>query len=148
MSQNTAPQAPRTPPPAYASHSSGWASGGSLFAGVLMLVTGIIDIFEGIAGIVHNTIYARVGDYVYRFSFTTWGWIHLILGILVALTGFAILKRAESGRIAGIILAGLNIVIQFMFLPHQPWWAMFSMAISVFVIWALAADESFGKHGG
>ncbi|MFG2114554.1 hypothetical protein ACGFRB_18275 [Streptomyces sp. NPDC048718] len=146
MSQNTAPQAPRPPSAAHASHTSGWASGGSLFAGVLMVVTGIIDIFEGIAGISHNIVYARVGDYIYRFNTTTWGWIHLCLGGLIAITGYAILKRSAWGRIIGMTLVGLNIVVQFLFLPYQPWWALFSMAVSVFIIWALATDTSFANH--
>ncbi|MER7947503.1 hypothetical protein ABTY59_08965 [Streptomyces sp. NPDC096079] len=137
MSQNTAPRKP-------SSSSGAWAAGGTLFAGVLMLVTGFMDIFQGIAGIAEDDIYTRVGDYVFKFNLTTWGWIHLILGIIVAIAGFGILKGAEWGRIAGISLASLNVLFQFLFLPYQPWWALFSMAISVFVIWALATDEAYG----
>ncbi|WP_306326861.1 DUF7144 family membrane protein [Streptomyces venezuelae] len=141
MSQNTAP--PRNP-----NHSTAgaWAAGGTLFAGVLMLVTGFMDVFQGIAGIAEDDVYTRVGDYVFKFNLTTWGWIHLILGIVVAIAGFGILKGAEWGRVAGIALASLNVLFQFLFLPYQPWWALFSMAISVFVIWALATDEAYGRH--
>ncbi|MEU4076146.1 hypothetical protein DEJ45_18735 [Streptomyces venezuelae] len=141
MSQNTAPQ--RTPKP---SSAGAWAAGGTLFAGVLMLVTGFMDIFQGIAGIAEDDVYTRVGDYVFKFNLTTWGWIHLILGVIVAIAGFGILKGAEWGRVAGIALASLNVLFQFLFLPYQPWWALFSMAISVFVIWALATDEAYGRH--
>ncbi|MER6094462.1 hypothetical protein ABT154_01060 [Streptomyces sp. NPDC001728] len=139
MSQNTAP--PRKPAP---STSGAWASGGTLFAGVLMLVTGCMDVFQGIAGIAKDDVYTRIGDYVFKFNLTTWGWIHLILGVVVAIAGFGILRGAEWGRIAGICLASLNLLVQFLFLPYQPWWALFSMAISVFVIWALATDEAYG----
>ncbi|MFG2329981.1 hypothetical protein ACGFMM_10175 [Streptomyces sp. NPDC048604] len=145
MSQNTAPP-PAPTPPQGRSGESAWATGGTVFAGVLMTVTGIVDIFQGIAGIAEDNVYARVGDYVYRFNLTAWGWIHLILGVVIAVTGFGILRGAEWGRVAGIALASLNIVAQFLFLPYQPWWALFSMALSVFVIWALASDESYGKH--
>ncbi|MDV9190862.1 hypothetical protein R6L23_22040 [Streptomyces sp. SR27] len=144
MSQNTAP--PRKPAP---SASGAWASGGTLFAGVLMLVTGCMDVFQGIAGIAKDDVYTRIGDYVFKFNLTTWGWIHLILGVVVAIAGFGILRGAEWGRVAGISLASLNLLVQFLFLPYQPWWALFSMAISVFVIWALATDEVYGpdeKH--
>lgn len=82
MSQNTAPQ--RTPKP---SSAGAWAAGGTLFAGVLMLVTGFMDIFQGIAGIAEDDVYTRVGDYVFKFNLTTWGWIHLILGVIVAIAG-------------------------------------------------------------
>ncbi|MCZ0980301.1 hypothetical protein O1L60_18450 [Streptomyces diastatochromogenes] len=141
MSQNTAPRPTGTGP---SSSSGGWAAGGTLFAGVLMLVTGFMDVFQGIAGIAEDDVYARVGDYVFKFNLTTWGWIHLILGVIVAAAGFGILKGAEWGRVAGISLASLNVLFQFLFLPYQPWWALFSMAISIFVIWALATDERYG----
>lgn len=137
MSQNTArPQKQTT--------AGGWAAGGTLFAGVLMLVTGILDVFQGIAGIAEDDVYARVGDYVFKFNLTTWGWIHLIVGIVVAIAGYGILKGAEWGRVAGIALASLNVITQFLFLPYQPWWALISMAVSVFVIWALATDDAYG----
>ncbi|MEU1230969.1 hypothetical protein [Streptomyces sp. NPDC005828] len=140
MSQNTAPRnaAPQQ------STSGAWASGGTLFAGVLMLVTGFMDIFQGIAGIAEDDVYSRIGDYVFKFNLTTWGWIHLILGVIVAIAGFGILRGAEWGRIAGISLASLNVLFQFLFLPYQPWWALFSMAVSIFVIWALATDDAYG----
>ncbi|MGW2299869.1 DUF7144 family membrane protein [Streptomyces sp. NPDC001809] len=149
MSQNTAP--PRGPAsgsgsgPGSPSASASWASGGTLFAGVLMLVTGFMDVFQGIAGIAEDDVYTRVGDYVFKFDLTTWGWIHLILGVVLAIAGYGVLKGAEWGRVAGIALASLNILFQFLFLPYQPWWALFSMAISVFVIWALATDEAYGR---
>lgn len=127
------------------STSGAWASGGTMFAGVLMLVIGVVDILQGIVGIAEDDVYTRVGDYVFKFDLTSWGWIHLCLGVIVAIVGGAILKGAEWGRIAGIALASLNIVAQFMFLPYQPWWALFSMAVSVFIIWALAADKDYGR---
>ncbi|GAA3393706.1 DUF7144 family membrane protein [Streptomyces roseoviridis] len=141
MSQNTTHDPTRDKTTA----RSGWAAGGTLFAGVLMLVTGAMDILQGIAGIAEDDIYARVGDYVYEFDLTTWGWIHLCLGVVVAIAGYGILTGAEWGRVAGIALASLNVVAQFLFLPYQPWWALFSMAVSVFVIWALAVDDSYGR---
>ncbi|MCX4512101.1 hypothetical protein OHA27_17675 [Streptomyces sp. NBC_01619] len=139
MSQNTAPSAPRSAGP---NTHTGWAAGGTLFAGVLMMVTGIISIFEGIAGIAEDEVYTRVGNYVFSWDLTAWGWVHLILGILVGITGWGILKNMEWARYTGVALASLNIIVQFLFLPYQPVWAIFSMAISVFIIWALITTES------
>ncbi|MFF7179989.1 hypothetical protein [Streptomyces sp. NPDC008121] len=141
MSQNTAPRKPGT------GAGAAWAAGGTLFAGVLMLVIGIMDIFQGIAGIAQDDIYADIGDYVFKFNLTTWGWIHLILGIILALAGFGILKGSEWGRVAGLTLTVLNVVAQFLFLPYHPWWSLFSMAVSIFVIWALATDDNLGGKG-
>ncbi|MGH4035097.1 DUF7144 family membrane protein [Actinomycetota bacterium Odt1-20B] len=121
---------------------SGWATGGTVFAGVLMLVNGILGILEGIAGIAKDDVYTRLGDYVYKFNLSTWGWIHLILGILVAVTGWGILKGAEWARATGIALAALAIVVYFVWLPYQPLWGLISIAIGIFVIWSLCHDRS------
>lgn len=120
---------------------SPWVSGGATFAGVLMLVYGVLGVLEGIAGIAKDDVYARIGDYVYKFNLTTWGWIHLILGILVAVTGYGILKGAAWGRASGIALASIAVVLQFLWLPYQPIWALISIAIGIFVIWALCTDH-------
>ncbi|MFE6071756.1 hypothetical protein [Streptomyces sp. NPDC056525] len=142
MSQNTAPR-----PPSSDARARG-AAGGTLFAGVLMVVIGILDILQGIVAIAKDDVYARVGDYVFEFNLTSWGWTHVVLGILVGVAGAGILMGSEWGRMGGITLAVLNTVAQFLFLPYHPWWALFSMAISIIVIWALATDDtSFKKHG-
>ncbi|WP_327316524.1 DUF7144 family membrane protein [Streptomyces sp. NBC_01235] len=120
----------------------GLAAGGVLFAGVLMFVSGLLAVFQGIAAIAEDDVYARVGDYVYEMNLTGWGWVLLIVGVVAAVTGFGLLKGAESAewaRIGGIVLASLSLVLQFLFLPYAPFWAVVQIAIDVFVIWALAA---------
>lgn len=141
--------APKTPgadrtgsPRGRGSSGSSWAAGGTMFAGVLMLVNGVLGILVGIAGIAKDDIYERIGDYVYQFNLTTWGWIHLVLGILIAVTGAGILKGAAWARAFGVALASLGIVAQFLWMPYQPVWALIAIAIGVFVIWALCTDRS------
>ncbi|MET9776781.1 hypothetical protein ABZ023_21370 [Streptomyces sp. NPDC006367] len=123
--------------------TAAWASGGVVLAGVLMLIEGLFGVFNGIAAIAADDVYASVGDYVYKFSLTAWGWIHLILGVLVAVTGWGILKGAAWARGLGVGLVALVVVLQFLWLPYHPLWAIVSIAIGVFVIWSLCTD-----HGG
>ncbi|WP_435229025.1 DUF7144 family membrane protein [Streptomyces sp. Tue6028] len=140
MSQNTAPLSPQ-PAPGTAgrpSRGSGWHSGGTLFAGVLMLVGGILGILIGITGIAKDDVYARIGTYVYEFNLTTWGWIHLVIGVIVAITGWGVLKGHEWARAVGIAVAALYMIEYFMFLPYEPVWSVIAIGIAVFVMWALA----------
>jgi hypothetical protein len=123
---------------------SAWATGGTVFAGVLMMVTGVLGVLNGIAGIATNTVYARVDDYVYKFSLTGWGWIHLIVGALLALAGWAVLTGAAWGRAVGIALAALYMIEWFLFLPYAPVWALISIALGGFVIWSLATADRSG----
>ncbi|WP_320773153.1 hypothetical protein [Streptomyces sp. CRN 30] len=118
-----------------------WASGGVVFAGVLMLIEGVFGVFNGIAAIAADDVYTDIGDYVFKFSLTAWGWIHLVLGVLVAVTGWGILKGAAWARGLGVALASVVVVLQFVWLPYQPIWAIISIAVGVFVIWSLCTDH-------
>ncbi|MFJ6442031.1 hypothetical protein [Streptomyces sp. NPDC091649] len=139
-----APDAPRPTDPPRPGGGSGspWAAGGTVFAGVLLFVDGVLGVLKGIAGIASNDVYTRINDYVFKFSVTSWGWIHLVLGVILVLVGWGILKGATWARGAGVVLASLNLVANFMWLPYTPVWAIVTIAIDVFVIWALCTDRS------
>lgn len=119
-----------------------WAAGGVMFAGVLLMVDGVLGAIKGIAGIASNTVYARINDYVFKFNVTAWGWIHVALGILLVVVGWGILRGFGWARGIGVALAALNMIANFMWLPYQPIWAVVSLAIDTFVIWALCTDRS------
>jgi hypothetical protein len=69
---------------------------------------------------------------------TSWGWIHLIGGVVVALAGFFVFSGALWARSIGIVLAGLSAIANFLFIPYYPFWSLLMIALDVFVIWALA----------
>ncbi|RSS60489.1 hypothetical protein EF912_09910 [Streptomyces sp. WAC07061] len=123
-----------------------WATGGSAFAGVLMTVSGVFSVFEGIAALANDEVYLPVGDYTFKFDLTAWGWIHLILGIIVFAVGVAILKGAHWGRVAGVVLASISVILHFLWLPYQPLWALIAIALGVFIIWALCTDREPVRH--
>lgn len=132
-----------SPPPAPESVSgSAWAAGGVMFAGVLLLVDGVLGVLKGIAAIAEDDVYSRIGDYVFEFNLTAWGWIHLVLGVILAVTGWGILMGAAWARALGVALASLGIIADFIWLPYQPIWALVSIGIAVFVIWALCTDRT------
>ncbi|WP_077798950.1 hypothetical protein [Streptomyces sp. JHA26] len=118
-----------------------WASGGVVLAGVLMLLEGLFGVFSGIAAIAKDDVYATVGDYVFKFNLTSWGWIHLILGALVIITGWGVLTGAAWARGLGVGLTALFVILQFLWLPYTPLWAIISIGVGVFVIWALCTDH-------
>ncbi|MEW2065984.1 hypothetical protein [Streptomyces sp. NPDC007346] len=143
MSQPATPT-PGTSRPAAPGADSGnpWAGGGTMFAGCLLLVDGVLGVIKGIAGIATNDVYAEINDYAFKFNVTAWGWIHLILGVLLFFVGWGILKGAAWARAVGIALVSLNLIATFMWLPYTPIWAVITIAIDVFIIWALCTDRS------
>ena len=118
------------------------ASGGTVFAAVLLSVSGVLAILQGIGAIAEDDVYARVGNYVFEFDLTAWGWIHLVLGVIIVLTGVGLFSGANWARVTGVGLAGLSMIANFLWLPYQPWWSIVILAIDVFVIWALCSSWS------
>ena len=74
---------------------------------------------------------------MFTFSGTTWGWIHLLLGIVVFLAALALFQGALWARTVGVILGGASGLIAFAWLPSYPVWGIIFVTVSVFVIWAL-----------
>jgi hypothetical protein len=130
---------PRQPRAGTGTGGNPWASGLTVFAALMMVVVGINQVFLGIAGVLEDEVYVPVSDYVYGFDLTAWGWFHLIFGVVLVGTGFAVLRGQAWARGVGIWLAVLNIVGNFVFLPYYPVWAILLIALDVAVIWGLAA---------
>jgi hypothetical protein len=117
---------------------SPWASGLTIFAAVMMVISGVWQALAGIAALVRDTVYVTTPDYIFSFDLTGWGWLHLLLGILAAVAGFAVLQGQTWARVVGIVLAGLSMIANFLFLPYYPLWSLLIIALDVAVIWALA----------
>lgn len=121
-----------------AGHRSTAAVGFVYFAAIMMVIIGIVDVLQGIAAIAKEHYYVVGSNYVYKVNATTWGWVHLVLGIVLAVAGFFLLRGALWARIVGIVTAALILITNFMWLPYYPVWASILIAASVLVIWALA----------
>ncbi len=116
---------------------SSWAVGWTAFAGIMMVISGIWWIISGLVAIASETFYIVGEEYIFQFDATTWGWIHLLVGILVLVAGFYLFTGAVWARTIGVIIAVLMALIAFAWLPWYPIWAILFIAVSVFIIWAL-----------
>jgi hypothetical protein len=122
-----------------AQEASGWAVGFILFAGIMMVMSGFFQAFSGLVALFQNEFYVATRNYLFQFDATSWGWIHLLLGIVVAAAGFAVMAGRTWGRVVGITLAVLSALANFAFIPYYPFWALTVIALDIFVIWALTA---------
>jgi hypothetical protein len=131
------------PPPndhrSYDAPPSGAAIGFTIFAGVLMAMSGSFQLLTGLVALFQDEFYVTTPNYVVQFDATTWGWIQLLVGLLVLCAGFAVLSGQTWGRVVGIILAAGSALANFAFIPYYPFWAITIIALDVFVILALAA---------
>ena len=102
-------------------------------------VAGSFQALAGLVAIVDNEFYVAPRNYLFEFDATTWGWIHLIVGVIVAFAGWGLLSGQTWARVVGITLAVLSAIAAFRWLPYYPFWALLIIALDVFVIWAIAA---------
>jgi hypothetical protein len=110
------------------------------FGGVLLLIASAFDILQGGSAVANDDLYSQGSDYLYKFDMTAWGWVHIILGVLGAAVAVGILLRASWGQITGIMVAGLSVLTNFMFLPIYPVWSAFIIGFNAIVIWALCSQ--------
>jgi hypothetical protein len=116
-----------------------WAFGVIFFAGAVMTMIGIFEALVGIAAILNSSFYVVSAAYAYKVDTAVWGWIHLLLGILVAASGFYLFFGKRWARIIAIIAALVSAVSNFLFIPYYPVWSLLIIALNVVVVWAVAA---------
>lgn len=124
----------------YATAHESWAGGVELFAAVMMIIIGFFHVIVGLAAILRSAYYVVTQNYAFTFDVTAWGWVHLVLGVLVGVTGIALAMGQAWARVVGMIIVGLSALGNFLFIPYQPVWSLLIIAIDVAVIWALAVD--------
>jgi hypothetical protein len=118
---------------------SGAAVGLTVFAATMMIMIGSLQALQGLVALFNDTFYVVGHKWVFEFDVTAWGWIHLILGIVVAVAGFYLFQGAVWARTVGVIVVAVGAILNFAWLPYYPVWSTILIALDVFVIWALTA---------
>ena len=119
---------------------AGWIG----FAGIVMLVIGGIDFFQGLIAVFEDKYYVVTGSGFLVFDLTTWGWIMMIWGVLLVLAGFALISGQGWARWFTIVVVVVNVFAQLGFVGNSqyPLWALTALALNVIVLFALTARWS------
>ncbi len=111
----------------------------------MMIVVGTMSAINGLIALTKDEVYLVTKEHIIAFDFTTWGWIHLIAGIIVVLAAFSLFSGAVWARIVAAILAGISIISQAGTIEAYPFWSISIIAIDIAVIFAVCtmgkADE-------
>lgn len=116
---------------------SGWSVAGITFAGTILIVLGIFQAIEGLAAIFDDQFYVVTQNYAFDLDVTAWGWIHLLLGVLLVLVGFALLGGSAWAGVTAIVLAVLSAISNFFFIPYYPFWSLLMIGLAIWIIWAI-----------
>jgi hypothetical protein len=115
---------------------TGWVH----FGAVMMTIIGVFGVVEGLAALLRPTTYVAVNGTVLSIDLIAWGWLHLILGALLVITGLNLYREAPAwARALGSVLAALSILVQMAWMPAYPFWSVIVIALDVVVIFALVA---------
>jgi hypothetical protein len=116
------------------------ARGWFVFAAVMMLVLGGLDALWGLAAILNNEVVVVGGHGVIVADISTWGWITLIVGIALILTGLGLLSEVGAARWAAIFLIAFGAIMELAWFPAAPLWTLLIVALSVVLIYQLTVN--------
>ncbi len=121
---------------------SGWV-GWVAFAGIMMVLLGTFHIIDGLIALFNDEYFlVTKSGLAVSADFTTWGWVHLIGGILVVAAGIGVFAGRVWARGLGVVVAMISAVINLGFLSAYPIWSSIMILVDILVIWALTV------HGG
>ena len=135
--RSTSPRPTAPPPRAPEPPPSGAAVGITVFASIVLMVAGFSQALMGIVAIVNDQFFVLGAEYVFAFDTTTWGWIHLVLGVVVGAAGFGLFTGRVWARTVGVVVAIVSIIANFLWMPFQPFWSILLIVLAFYVIWAL-----------
>ncbi len=124
---------------------TGWV-GWVFFAGFIMILLGIFQGIYGLIALFNSNWFVVSSQGLLFLDLTMWGWVHLILGIVVFLAGFAVLYGQMWGRVIGIVIAVLSALAVLFSVNIHPIWSVIILVIDVLVIYALTVHGNEAKQ--
>lgn len=113
------------------------AVGLTVFAAILLMLGGFMQVMMGLIAVINDTFFVVGQEYLFQFDVTTWGWIHMLIGAVLAVAGFGLFAGAVWARTIGVIVAILTVIANFLWIPYSPIWSLLLIALALYVIWAL-----------
>jgi hypothetical protein len=117
---------------------TGW-TGWIVFAGVMMIIAGSLNVFYGIVAAVNDDWVGWTNRQNAFLDVSQWGWVHIIVGLIVLLSGIGLFSGNILARTVAVIIASISLVVNFFFIPVYPLWALTVITVDALVIWALTA---------
>jgi hypothetical protein len=114
------------------SEAIGWTD----FASLMLGIAGVWNIISGILAIRDSKVFTENASFVFS-NLNTWGWIILLLGVLLVFAAVSVNRGGQTGRWIGIVAASINAIGQLSFVSIHPFWGITMFAVDIFIIYAL-----------
>ena len=129
-----------------AKRAAGAMTGLVVFAGVMLVVTGLVNVFQGFVALFDDERLVITPDKLIVVDVTGWGWFLLISGLLLLAVGCGLLAAQTWARITAIIVVGLHVVLQIVSIGAYPVWSLLMIALDTAVLYALTAGWSGARE--
>jgi hypothetical protein len=114
-----------------------WA-GWVVFGGVMLILMGTFQVIEGLVALFDDGFYLVASNgLVVDVDYNTWGWIHMVIGVLAVLAGLGLLAGNMAARVAGVVIACLSALVNLAFISAYPVWSTIMITIDIIVIYAI-----------
>lgn len=113
------------------------AIGWTVFAAVMMWLNGLFLIFVGLVGVFSDEFYPDPPEYIFRFDDEVWGWTHFVTGVILFVTGVALLTARLWARTLAVVIVSVSMLEAFVWVPTHPIWSVIILAVGAMIIWAL-----------
>jgi hypothetical protein len=115
-------------------------NGWQVFAAIVLFLNGTFGFLYGLAAVLNDDVVTVGGRGVTVWDFTTWGWVHMVVGILMALVSIGLFMTKGWARFGAIFFCMLNVLIQFGTISAFPLWSLLVIALDIVVIYQLTAN--------
>ena len=115
------------------------ASGWAFFAGIVLLMVGIFNVIWGLTALFNDTALTVGEEGLIVWDFTAWGWVHLILGVVMILAALGLFQGAAWARWTAVVFAMLNAIGQIAWMSTYPLWGILIITLDFIVIYQLTA---------
>ena len=121
----------------YDDSPTAWA-GWVVFGGVMLIMLGTFQVVQGLVALFDDGFYL-VGSngLVVDIDYNTWGWIHIVIGVVGVLTGVGLLAGNMAARVVGVGVAFLSALVNLAFISAYPVWSTILITLDVIVIYAI-----------
>jgi len=113
------------------------AVGGVTFAACMILLIGFFQVIAALTAIFDDNFFVVTQNYTFDLDTSAWGWVHLVIGIILLATGWGLFTGSPVAGIVAIFIVSLSAVANFFFIPYYPFWSILVIALDVWVIWSL-----------
>jgi hypothetical protein len=129
-----------------AQNNSGYV-GWAYFASMMMLVLGGLQAMAGLVALFKDDYYVVTSNHLVAFDYSTWGWINIVVGVIIFFAGLSLASGKMWGRVVGSWIVVANAISNIAFFPAYPVWCTIALVIDGLVLYSLTVKGSEIKEG-